>query len=370
MFEFFASMMSLPNIHPVVVHFPVALVFTALAVEVASLIARRQVWLERAAALLYGLAAGAAGAAFLAGRQAAGTIGVIPARAEAVLSNHADLALWTLVVLGIAAAIRVAASIDNRGRSVSRFSILRAAGLLVLLIAVGLITRTADLGGSLVYRYGVGVKAAESEPAASAALQPAAEEAAVDVGSRLVHGEYGGFEWRPLPIDVAALGEVISPAPGSDPAAVSAVAGASEGAGLELAVDGPSLLVLPGTFGDVVVEAEIDISRFEGTVGIAHHVAAADVAVLFTVSTGGEASLLRRNGSEVEVFDSEGVAAPNGVLALQSSVAGHHFKGFMDGQMVVHGHGDSGDPGGVGLMVDGKGAIRVIRVTVTPAGDN
>ncbi len=295
---------------------------------------------------------------------------MIPARAEAVLSNHADLALWTLVVLGIAAVIRVAASIDDRGRSVSRFSILRAAGLLVLLIAVGLITRTADLGGSLVYRYGVGVKAAGSEPAASAAPQPAAGEVTVDVRSRLVQGENGGFEWRPLPADVAALGEVISPAPGSDPAAVSAVAGPSEGAGLELAVDGASLLVLPGTFGDVVVEAEVDISGFEGTVGIAHHVAAADVAVFFTVSTGGEASLLRRIGREVEVFDSADVAAPTDMLALQSSVAGHHFKGFLDGRMTVHGHGDSGDPGTVGLVVDGQGVIRILRVTVTPTGDN
>jgi len=36
---------------------------------------------------------------------------------------------------------------------------------------------------------------------------------------------------------------------------------------------------------------------------------------------------------------------------------------------VVHGHEDPGDPGGVGQMVDGNGIIRVVRVTVTPAGD-
>jgi hypothetical protein len=37
--------------------------------------------------------------------------------------------------------------------------------------------------------------------------------------------------------------------------------------------------------------------------------------------------------------------------------------------VVVHGHGDSGDPGGVGLMVDREGFIHVVQVTVTPVGD-
>lgn len=367
MFELLSSLTALPNIHPAVVHFPIALAFTALAVEVASLIIRRHVWLERSAALLYALAAGGAGVAYLAGRQAADTIGAIPARVEVALSDHADLALWTLIVLGIAAVIRVVASVGDRNRTSSRLGALRGVGLLALLVAAGLITRTADLGGALVFRHGVAVNAAEPETPVSAAPQPAAEETAVDVGSRLLHGENGGLEWRPLAVDVAALGEVISPGPGSDPAAVSAVAGAREGVGLELAVDGASLLVLPGTFGDVVIEAELDLGDFEGMVGLAHHAAAADIAVLFTVSTGGEASLLRRNGGEIEVFDSASVAAPSGVLALQSSVAGHHLKGFMDDQMVAHGHGDSGDPGRVGLFVDGRGVIRVLKVTVTPA---
>ena len=366
MFEFLTSMTSLPNIHPAVVHFPVALALTALAVEVFSLVVRRQAWLERSAALLYALAAAGAGVAYLAGRQAADTIGVIPARAEAALSNHADLALWTLVVLGVAAAARVAASVGDREHPSSRFGAFRAVGLLALLIAVALVTRTADLGGALVYRYGVAVGRGQPGPPAAPA-EPAAEPVVVvDVGSRLSHGENGALDWRPLPIDLAALGILITPAPGSDPATVSAVADPAGSRGLALAVDGASLLVMQETFGDVVIEAEVEIGGFEGTVGLAHHVAAADVAVLFTVSTDGETSLLRRNGGEVEVFDSANASAPTSSFTLQSSVAGHHLKGFTDGEMVVHGHGDSGAPGSVGLMVDGKGTIRVVRVAVTP----
>ncbi|MFV2072047.1 MAG: DUF2231 domain-containing protein [Thermoanaerobaculales bacterium] len=370
MFEFLTAMTSLPNIHPAVVHFPVALALTALAVEVVSLILKRQAWLERSAALLYALAAAGAGVAYLAGRQAADTIGVIPAKAEAALSNHADLALWTLVVLGIAAAARVFASVGDQDRASSRFVALRATALLALLVSVGLITRTADLGGALVYRHGVAVVRDEPQ-APSETAKPAAEPVVeVDFGSRLSQGGDGDLEWRPLPIDLAALGVLITPAPGSDPASVSAVADPAGSSGLALAVDGASLLVLPETFGDVVIEAEVDVSGFQGTVGLAHHVAAADVAVLFTVSTDGETSLLRRNGGEVEVFDNANVSAPTSSLTLQSSVAGKHLKGFVDGEMVVHGHGGSGAPGSVGLMVDGKGTIRVIRVAVTPVGDD
>jgi len=369
MFELFASMTALPNIHPVVVHFPIALAFAALAVEVASLIARRQAWLERSAALLSALAAAGAGAAYLAGRQAADTIGVIPAAAEAVLADHADLGLWTLVGLAIAAVIRVVSSVRDRQLAVSRLGALRAAGLVALLIAVGLITRTADLGGALVYRYAVAAQTAPSETITTPAVVED-EPAVVDVGSRLVRGANGALEWRPLPIDLAALGEVIAPAKGSDPAAVSAVERPGEGGGLALEANGVSLLVLPGVFGDLVIEAEVDLSAFDGTFGLAHHVGSADEAVLFTVSTSGETSLSRHGGGEVKVFDSEIATVPSGVVALQSSVAGHHFKGFLDGRMVVHGHGDSGDPGSVGLVIDGEGVIRVLRVTVTPAGDN
>ncbi|MHA1109447.1 MAG: DUF2231 domain-containing protein [Alphaproteobacteria bacterium] len=233
MFELFASMTALPNIHPVVVHFPIALAFAALAVEVASLIGRRQAWLERSAALLSALAAAGAGAAYLAGRQAADTIGVIPAAAEAVLADHADLALWTLVGLAIAAVIRVVSSVRDRQLAVSRLGALRATGLVALLIAVGLITRTADLGGALVYRYAVAAQTAPSETITTPAVVEN-EPAVVDVGSRLVRGANGALEWRPLPIDLAALGEVIAPAKGSDPAAVSAVERPGEGGGLAL----------------------------------------------------------------------------------------------------------------------------------------
>jgi len=374
--EILKSFTALPNIHPALVHFPVALTFTALALEAAALLFRRQAWLDRAAAALCALAAAGAGAAFITGRMAADTVGVISPGAEAVLAEHASIALWTLLVLSVAAGLRVAASIVDRARPVSRFGILRASALIGLLIASGLVGFTADLGGALVFTHGVAVAAVPMESSPMEKGMPSPQPLAVpDPGppeTRLIQGEDGSLVWRPLASDAAALGTVVEIMPQEDVALVTA-GDAGDGEGLPLVVAGQALLLLPGTFGDLLAEARLDLRDFDGTAGLAHHVESPGDALLFTVQTGGgEVRLIEQAGGREDVWGrSDAEVRKEDVLkekiTLRTTSFGSHLKGFLDGQMVVHGHGSPGTSGRAGLYLNGRGTIRVISLELAPA---
>lgn len=358
------SLTALPNLHPALVHFPVALAFTGLALDLLSLFLPRRTWLERAAAALYALAAAGAVAAYLAGRQAADGLGPISAQAEAVLSRHADLALWTMIVLLVAAVLRVVASVRGAASPVARFGLLRAVALVVMLGAAALVGLTAELGGALVFQHGVAVARSGGE-AAEATPTPAAPAVVASPEVRLSRGDDGSLEWRPGPGDGAALGSILTPLAGGAP--VSVASSGSVGDGLALEVNGEAFLLLPGTFDNLAVETRLDLSDFRGVAGLAHHVTSAQSAVLFTVSTRGRARLVRRSGGREKVFDSVDMTVGRRVVDLRTTVAGRHLKSFVDGKMIAHGHGSSGEAGPVGLYLNGHGTVRVLSMSIKPA---
>jgi len=283
-----------------------------------------------------------------------------------VLADHADVALWTLLALTLAAVLRIISSFRDRARPVGRLSVLRGLGLLVMLGAAILVARTADLGGSLVFRYGVAVAAAPAKPVG----QPPTPVPSVLVSPpevRLSRAADGALEWRPAPGDTAAIGSILEPVAGSDERAVVAVSDSRVKEGLPLAVHGSSILVFPGTFANLVMEAHLDITDFRGTVGLGHHIDSDGKGLFFTLSSSGQVQLERRTGNALKVLGSATVRKPKGEVTLRTSVAGHHLKGFVDGAMVLHLHEPSGQPGRAGIVVSGNGVLRVISVKIMPA---
>ena len=149
---------SLPNLHPALVHLPLALLPAAVLCDLLALLLPTRVWLERAASLRYVFAALGAGAAFLAGERAADAIGPQPAAVRPILEEHEDLARAALVPLFGLAILRPFLSWRDRDRprltaAVWRFVLLLAAGGALVLLAA-----TADHGGALVYGHGVAVR--------------------------------------------------------------------------------------------------------------------------------------------------------------------------------------------------------------------
>ena len=175
------------------------------------------------------------------------------------------------------------------------------------------------------------------------------------------------LEWRPSPGDGAALGTVLEPLTGAS--TVRAAHPSADGRrGLALAVEGRSLLALPGSFGDVQIDAELELANFDGTLGLAHHVHGPDQAGLLHMAVpGGQLSLVTlRQDAQPKVLDRGRRTPPDGPVQLGVYAAGRHLRGMLGGETVVHGHEPALPEGRVGLFLDGKGEVTIRSIVVTP----
>jgi uncharacterized membrane protein len=160
-----------PNAHALVVHLPIGLLVTAAAADAAALLRRRPGPVATVSTALYLAGSLALAAAYLTGRGAAPEV-YTPGLAVPVVARHWAWALWCLVYFGGLTAARVwrlgigSATLHPAGtgnatarenaapRRAARLAFAAAglAGLVVLAV-------TAELGGRLVYEFGVGVAA-------------------------------------------------------------------------------------------------------------------------------------------------------------------------------------------------------------------
>jgi uncharacterized membrane protein len=141
-----------PNVHPLVVHFPIALLIAAVAVDMLGWALRRNTALRHVATVLYVLGTLGAVAAYLTGRAASQTVW-LPGMAQAVLKEHWDWALRTVWFFAAVTPVRLALLRPSRpdpGHA------LVATFALVGLVGIGLLLETGDRGGRLVFQHGVG----------------------------------------------------------------------------------------------------------------------------------------------------------------------------------------------------------------------
>jgi uncharacterized membrane protein len=142
-----------PNIHPLLVHFPIALLSAAIAVDLVGCACWCNKPLRRAATLLYALGTVGAITAYLTGRAASQSIW-LPGMAEPVLKEHWDWALRTVWFFTIVTVVRLVLLRPARREPAVA---LVAALALVGLVGLGLLLETGDRGGRLVYQQGVGI---------------------------------------------------------------------------------------------------------------------------------------------------------------------------------------------------------------------
>lgn len=361
MMDALLALTALPNLHPALVHFPIALSAGALLFDLAVFSRWRWAPADRSAAALWVLAAAGAGAAYAAGDAAADGIGALSAGAEATLASHADAALATLSALGLIALLRVWLVWRHAGEERTPRDPLRLAALVGAVMVQGLVAYTGDLGGALVYRHGVAV--ARPGPDAADRARVAGPREGLATGEGVSHLEDGSLVWTPSPGDAAALGGLLEP---FAPSALRVGAATEGGKGLPLVASGRTLLGLPGSWEDVQLDMRVDASEFQGSVALGARVEGDSGGGFLRIRSDGAAQLVARRDGKERILDEAEIPLSGGETTIGLSAIGRHWKGFADGRTVVHGHARLPDADRAALLLDGTGTIRLISLRISP----
>ena len=142
-----------PNLHPLVVHFPIALLAAAAAVDLAGLLMQERKPVRDTATWLYIAGAASAVLAYFTGYAAAQAMGASGA-AAALLDAHTDRAFVATWLFAFFASLRLAMSYILRPQRA-----LQIGAFAVALVGLGALGQTARLGARLVFEQGLGVRA-------------------------------------------------------------------------------------------------------------------------------------------------------------------------------------------------------------------
>lgn len=151
--EFFPGLAVMPNIHPLVVHFPIAFLSAFFILDLVASSTNNENWRKTASTLLY-FGVISVFAAVAAGFQAAETLPHDAATHE-IMEKHEHYGLTVAFLTIILTIWRLFAKTNIRG--FGNFIHLLLAALIVLIMSLG-----ADLGGLMVYGHGAGVKVMDS----------------------------------------------------------------------------------------------------------------------------------------------------------------------------------------------------------------
>jgi len=143
---------AMDNVHPLLVHFPIAFLWAFFALDFVGTLAKKKQWRAVASWLLY-LGAVAAVFTVTAGFIAANTV-AHGDNVHDIMERHEHIGISVLSLAALLSLWRIKSGNLLQGGANSLFLMLAA--LLCVLLSLG-----ADLGGLMVYKYGVAVEAVE-----------------------------------------------------------------------------------------------------------------------------------------------------------------------------------------------------------------
>ena len=344
-----------PNIHPIIVHFPIALLTSALVVDLLSLFIRERAAVRDTATWLYCAGAAVAILAYFSGRSGADGM-LLPAQITPLVNEHADWAFRTTWFFAFFASARLAVSYILPPRPVL------LGGVFVLALAgIAMLIETAEHGAMLVFQHGLGVQAITTdEPVEDLVANTNAEQ--TDPG--IIDLNNGSWMWRPVQGAVTVLTNQFTWFQ-NDVTHVSPemVDDQEKGSVLGLRTQGVPVLFVAGNDVDTAqADLYLNLDEFDGELQLVLHVQ--DEETFDFLSVGDTSVKLgRMKAGERTVFE-ETPLEDDGWLFLRVFGGDGHFRGYVNGELLTHGHADDLAPGPVGLRVDGTGTVLIEKIQV------
>ncbi len=344
------------NIHPLIVHFPIALLFIAVGADLAGLILKRYTWIKPATLWLYVFGALGTVGAYISGKQAADVVN-FPPPSYPVISEHADLALYTMIFFIAYAAVRLFTywkKWDQR----------TAIAVLLFLIAgggLGLIQQTAEHGGELVFRFGVGMVVQQKAVLKKQEVSPTAT----------IHiAENGSWNWQAGNEAALTFRQNFTLAQG-EWENVTLQNLQKENGSAALNVKLPENATLLFHFGpnlkNLQLSMNVNLAHFKGRFFTVHHISGPATYDFLAVEEP-QIRLGRSENGSVDFFDT-GVVKDSGWLALKAVSSSGHYRGYVNEQLLVHGHGDDLPAGPAGFLISGSGSIQFSGIEVVSLDD-
>src|SRR5690625_1072730 len=348
-----------PNIHPIAVHFPIALLAVAVLVDLVRLAKREHANLNLTVQILYGLGTLGLIVAFLSGRQATETVEVA-SQTFSVLASHENWALATMIFSIAFFGFRFAAywyQLDTR-KPVSFASVVLG------LIGLGLVTITGDRGGELVFGHGVGVTAIEK-------LQRELDEktdrlAELEGAAGPQIEEDGSWTWRIVPGAEIRIFEDVTWLSGN-PDAVLVQRNEEDNRhdlSLTLTDDQEIILLVEHIIGATEGRIQMLSDNFHGQISLIHNVESPQHYQYLRLNNA-DARLEQGQilSGEDNILGSGTINNPQGWIEIRVQASDGHFYGHINGDQVVHTHTSQMEPGYTGLKLKGEGTFRFRQIS-------
>ncbi|MEX1261889.1 MAG: DUF2231 domain-containing protein [Balneolaceae bacterium] len=338
----------IPNIHPFIVHFPIALLVVAVLFDVARLFFKDENWLQKTVLTLYTTGSLGLIASFFSGREAVDTVSVI-GNAVPIVTSHEDWALYTLLFFLIYTTIRFATWWKDLEKG-----FVQPLLLVIAFVGIGMLWQTGDLGSQLVYKHGVAVGETDRLQQQIETLERNLSSFKEDAGPAV--DENGSWIWRIGAGADQAITEYFK-MEGSDD--ITYETDREDGVHhLALTADTEISFLLYGeNFSSIDGRVEINTDDFDGEFALVHHYQNPE-----------NYQYLRLNGSQLSQGQirnrsdnvlGSGQIEPGGWYTLRVTSSGMHYYGYQNGQTVVHTHDDEMQPGSTGISIVGDGIVKV-----------
>jgi len=345
----------MPNFHPLLVHFPIALLVTAFLVDIIALGFRRISFLPRTSTILYILGALGAVAAVVSGESAAETVDVT-GQAISILNDHEEVGELAMKYYLVYGALRVALWwwLKFRLAIWIPLSVIGGVGLIPLYQA-------SSFGGRLVYEQGVGVAMVDS----MTIILEEKEQQLVRMGANPEFSgldEQGGWRWQAGENATTTFNNAFEVINGNVTA--ETIQDSDGNFHLELTV-GQSPVII--TYGIPVSNMEflagLDLSELTGSARLIHHMQDS-ISYHFMEVEGEILRLGRISNGEQEILEEASFEQPikEGSLRVVGSTT--HFRGYVNNELVLHAHASAPSAGTAGLLIGGFGKITLTEMSL------